>query len=26
VTCFFLAQIQGGKLTAPKGTAPICPS
>ncbi len=26
VTCFFLAQIQSGKLTAPKGTAPICPS
>ena len=26
VTCFFLAQIQGGKLTAPKGSAPICPS
>jgi len=26
VTCFFLAQIEGGKLTAPKGTAPICPS
>jgi branched-chain amino acid transport system substrate-binding protein len=26
VTCFFLAQIDGGKLTAPKGTAPICPS
>jgi branched-chain amino acid transport system substrate-binding protein len=25
-TCFFLAQIQGGKLTAPKGTAAICPS
>ncbi len=26
VNCFFLAQIEGGKLTAPKGTAPICPS
>ena len=26
VTCFFLAQIQAGKLTAPKGAAPICPS
>jgi len=26
VTCFFLGQISGGKLTAPKGTAPICPS
>jgi branched-chain amino acid transport system substrate-binding protein len=26
VTCFFLGQIQNGKLTAPKGTAPICPS
>ena len=26
VNCFFLAEIQGGKLTAPKGTAPICPS
>jgi branched-chain amino acid transport system substrate-binding protein len=26
VTCFFLAQINGSKLTAPKGTAPICPS
>ncbi len=26
VNCFFLAQIQDGKLTAPKGTAPICPS
>jgi branched-chain amino acid transport system substrate-binding protein len=26
VTCFFLGQIQDGKLTAPKGTAPICPS
>ena len=26
VNCFFLAQIQGGKLTAPKGTAAICPS
>ena len=25
VTCFFLAQINGSKLTAPKGTAPICP-
>jgi hypothetical protein len=25
-TCFFLGQIQGGKLTAPKGTAAICPS
>ena len=25
VTCFFLAQIKGGQLTAPKGTAPICP-
>jgi branched-chain amino acid transport system substrate-binding protein len=25
VTCFFLGQISGGKLTAPKGTAPICP-
>ena len=26
VTCFFLGQIEGGKLTAPKGAAPICPS
>jgi branched-chain amino acid transport system substrate-binding protein len=26
VTCFFLGQIQGGKLTTPKGAAPICPS
>jgi len=26
VTCFFLGQIQGGKLTAPKGSAAICPS
>ena len=26
VNCFFLAQIEGGKLTAPKGTAAICPS
>lgn len=26
VNCFFLAQINGGQLTAPKGTAPICPS
>ena len=26
VNCFFLAQINGGTLTAPKGTAPICPS
>jgi branched-chain amino acid transport system substrate-binding protein len=26
VTCFFLGQINGGKLTAPQGTAPICPS
>jgi branched-chain amino acid transport system substrate-binding protein len=25
VTCFFLAQVEGGKLTAPKGTAPLCP-
>jgi hypothetical protein len=25
VTCFFLGQISGGKMTAPKGTAPICP-
>jgi hypothetical protein len=25
VTCFFLGQISSGKLTAPKGTAPICP-
>jgi branched-chain amino acid transport system substrate-binding protein len=24
--CFFLAQIQGGKLTAPKGNTPVCPS
>lgn len=24
--CFFLAQIQDGKLTAPKGAAPICPT
>ena len=24
--CFYLAQIQGGKLTAPKGDAPVCPS
>jgi len=26
VNCFFLAQIESGKLTAPKGTAAICPS
>jgi branched-chain amino acid transport system substrate-binding protein len=26
VTCFFLGQIESGKLTAPKGAAPICPS
>ena len=26
VNCFFMAQIQGGQLTAPKGTAAICPS
>lgn len=26
VNCFFLAQINGGKLTAPTGTAAICPS
>ena len=26
VSCFFLARIENGKLTAPKGTAPICPS
>ena len=26
VTCFFLAEIQGGKLAAPKGTSAICPS
>jgi branched-chain amino acid transport system substrate-binding protein len=25
VTCFFIAQINGSKLTAPEGTAPICP-
>jgi branched-chain amino acid transport system substrate-binding protein len=25
VTCFFLAQIKNGALTAPKGTAPVCP-
>jgi branched-chain amino acid transport system substrate-binding protein len=25
VTCFFMAQIQGGALTSPLGTAPICP-
>jgi branched-chain amino acid transport system substrate-binding protein len=25
VTCFFLGEIQGGKLTAPKGTTAICP-
>jgi len=25
VSCFFLGQISGGKLTAPQGTAPICP-
>jgi branched-chain amino acid transport system substrate-binding protein len=25
VTCFFLGQIENGQLTAPKGTAPICP-
>jgi branched-chain amino acid transport system substrate-binding protein len=24
-TCFFLAQIQSGKLTDPRGRAPICP-
>jgi branched-chain amino acid transport system substrate-binding protein len=24
--CFFLAQIQGGKLTAPRGDAPVCPA
>jgi branched-chain amino acid transport system substrate-binding protein len=24
--CFFLAQIQGGKLTAPRGNTPVCPS
>ena len=23
--CFFLAQLNGGNLSAPKGTAPICP-
>jgi branched-chain amino acid transport system substrate-binding protein len=26
VSCFFLARIENGKLTAPNGTAPICPS
>jgi hypothetical protein len=26
VTCFFLGQIESGKLTAPKGATPICPS
>jgi branched-chain amino acid transport system substrate-binding protein len=26
VTCFYLAQIKSGKLIAPDGTAPICPS
>jgi branched-chain amino acid transport system substrate-binding protein len=25
VTCFFMAQIKGGALTAPMGTAPVCP-
>jgi branched-chain amino acid transport system substrate-binding protein len=25
VSCFFLARIENGKLTAPNGTAPICP-
>lgn len=25
VTCFFMAQIKGGALTAPSGTAPVCP-
>lgn len=25
VTCFFLGQINSGQLTAPKGTAPVCP-
>ena len=25
VTCFFMAQIKGGALTAPAGTAPVCP-
>lgn len=25
VTCFFIAQIKGGALTAPMGTAPVCP-
>ena len=25
VNCFFMAQIKGGRLTAPMGTAPICP-
>jgi branched-chain amino acid transport system substrate-binding protein len=26
VTCFFLGQIESGKLTTPRGAAPICPS
>ena len=26
VSCFFLARIENGNLTAPNGTAPICPS
>ena len=25
VTCFFLGRIENGQLTAPRGTAPICP-
>ena len=25
VTCFFLGRIENGQLTAPQGTAPICP-
>lgn len=24
--CFFLAQVQGSKLTAPRGNAPVCPA
>jgi branched-chain amino acid transport system substrate-binding protein len=24
--CFFLAQVQGSKLTAPRGSAPVCPA
>ena len=24
--CFFMAQVQGSKLTAPRGNAPVCPA